>query len=741
MVKVDREGLSGDAVSEPQIGVMNQCVVGVSGIQHAMLPVLGLLLVLVCCILYQRFARNIGHGERAAAAFWALPFAAILIVLAGLCANGLYVSRMRYLGAAVAMVSVGGCLTQLRTLLHGKLASLKGSLSHVIVVARDCILVASSVFVAFMVIELPYNEILASMPLDKALMNLCIIAAAFLALYFVGGRRGALLAVGMLASCAIGLAQYFIALFKSSAIMPSDLLALGTAATVSGGYTYVLGAAQVVCIGLASLAAGLLSFMRPVPVADGPLAARRAKRWLALAREAVGVAIAAGLIIFVMTVNLSDAFGFNRAFWNALVVYREQGFVASFISLAQNSRIEAPEGYTESYAQEVLGAYAARYDEGLGASENRRAAEARFAQEEPSVVVIMNESFADLSIYDGLNAGYPGPEELDEIEGVISKGYVYTSVLGGATCNSEFEFLTGISMGFVGSQNQPYMMYDFSDVSAMPGQFAANGWQTSAIHPNVAFNWNRENVYARMSFDEFYDIESFDADAPVRHAGITDAATYDKVLELLESSDRSQFVFDVTMQNHGGYDAWDLPEDERLDYDVSAIDGMQRGQTSEYISLIAQSEQELTAFLDELEEFDHPVVVVFFGDHQPAMGQTINDAIPGSAEVGTLAHAQRAQQTPYYIWSNYDAAGIGGVPIERDLGLYSLGAYANHLIGAPLTDYQKAQMVIMDDVPVLNAYGYQGVDGQWYSFGDNSPYDGLIRDLEWFQYLVFAEHL
>lgn len=726
---------------EPQNGVMNQCVVGTSGLLHATLPVIGLLAVLLCCIFYQRIFRDAGRGERAATAFWALPSILILGALAAVCMGGLYVSRIRYLALAVAMVTGAGCATQLRTWAQRKVESLTGAVPHVIALIRDCLLLVLSVFIAFLVIELPYNEVLSEMPSNKVLVNLCIIATAYFALYFMGGRRGVLLSVGMLASCVIGLAQYFIALFKSSAIMPSDLLALGTAATVSGGYTYVIGAAQVVCIGLTAFTVGLLSFMRPLPISSGVLSTGKAKRAMALSREAVGIAIAAALIVFVMTVNMSDSLGFSRSFWNALVVYREQGFVASFISLAQNSRILVPDGYTETSAQDLLDTYVERYDESLGSDEGRIAAEAQFTDEEPTVVAIMNESFSDLSIYNGLNVGYSGPESLSALDGVISKGYVYTSVLGGGTCNSEFEFLTGISMGFVGSQNQPYMMYDFSDISTLTGQYAASGYKTSAVHPNVAFNWNRENVYAGMGFDVFYDIESFDSDAPKRHMGVTDAVTYDKVLEILESSDQPQFIFDVTMQNHGGYDTWDLPDDEELDFDVSGIDGTQRGQTSEYISLIAQSELDTIDFLKELENIERPVIVVFFGDHQPGIGQPINDAIPGSAEIGSLAHAQRVRQTPYLIWSNYEVEGTGSEPIERDLGLCSLAAYANYLVGAPLTDYQKAQMVLMEDVFALNAFGYQGSDGQWYSFDDESGYSDAIRDLEWLQYLVFAEHL
>ena len=39
----------------------------------------------------------------------------------------------------------------------------------------------------------------------------------------------------------------------------------------------------------------------------------------------------------------------------------------------------------------------------------------------------------------------------------------------------------------------------------------------------------------------------------------TDRATYDYVLDLLEADEGPQFVFDVTLQNHGGYDVGACP--------------------------------------------------------------------------------------------------------------------------------------------------------------------------------------
>ena len=37
------------------------------------------------------------------------------------------------------------------------------------------------------------------------------------------------------------------------------------------------------------------------------------------------------------------------------------------------------------------------------------------------------------------------------------------SVMGGGTANSEFEFLTGNSMAFIGTGKYPYQLYDLSE--------------------------------------------------------------------------------------------------------------------------------------------------------------------------------------------------------------------------------------------------------------------------------------
>ena len=64
------------------------------------------------------------------------------------------------------------------------------------------------------------------------------------------------------------------------------------------------------------------------------------------------------------------------------------------------------------------------------------------------------------------------------------------------------------------------------------------------------------------------------ADADTLRGLTTDRATYDYVLDLLEADEGPQFVFDVTLQNHGGYDVGGLSDE--LAVSVPLGDGSRR---------------------------------------------------------------------------------------------------------------------------------------------------------------------
>lgn len=268
----------------------------------------------------------------------------------------------------------------------------------------------------------------------------------------------------------------------------------------------------------------------------------------------------------------------------------------------------------------------------------------------------------------------------------------------------------------------------------MAASFKKLGYDTIAMHPNLATNWGRDVVYPTFGFDRFLDINDFTGADRLRNM-VTDEATYDKIYESLTTNKNPQFFLNVTMQNHGGYETGALPTDMVKHYRVH---GINNPALDEYLALIDESDRAMEKFLEQLSKLDRKVVVVFFGDHQPSIANEYNKLI--TDDPSDLVHQERERTTEYMIWANYDVAGAKKNQ-QLDTSTNFLAADMLQLIGGPLTDLNKAELVMRhSDMPVLNLLGYQDKSGTWNDISTKAaqkagtPAAQLRLDLQTLQY-------
>lgn len=575
-------------------------------------------------------------------------------------------------------------------------------------------------------LEMPSNPTLTQFNLAGLLVEIVVLFIVTCCLHMLFQRSGIGAALSIVLFEFIGIVEYFVVTFKDVPLMASDVLAIGTAAAVSGDYRYQFNSMAIGGITLA-VAVALLVSLTPRPRS-------RAKKDVGR-NVGVAVALAVALVCGVLFVDLTDTFGVTVGGWLPLASYNRQGFVSSFIASVQNLRPEKPRRYSNDAAEETIASYAATYDQTTGASAARAAAQAQFEELHPTVIVVMNETFSDMSIYNELNCGYTGPAFVNSMNDSLYRGSLYVSPYGGGTCNSEFEFLTGLTTAFMGNSVYPYMVYDLSGVENMARQFADMGYVTTAMHPNHAANWNRNVVYEDFGFQTFLELSDFAGSERLR-GRITDAATYDKILDLLEQDSSPQFIFNVTMQNHGGYDSGLIPEDMRVHYPLEGLDEQQQSSLDEFLACINESDRALEEFIGELEQLDRPVVLVFFGDHQPKGARAYNDIV-FAEEPDDVAHEERTRVASYTVWANYDIAGFdpNRLGATRATSTNYLGALTLSTIGAPLTDYQKAELALSERMPLINLMGYADDRGRWYAIARKKGDTGAFRrDLEVMQY-------
>ena len=697
----------------------------------ALIPLAGLAAIIVLAVL---FVRATGRPRPSDVCWLTVPLVA-LVAVAVWCALGLYQDgRTRLLALdAAALVAAVSALCRRRLLKRiDAWTERRGARPWLVRLPLGIAALLACTALGFLALELPYNAIVSEMDRLFALVECLIILAALAALLFLFQRHGAGMALGVGACFLIGLAQFFVGSFKGAAILPNDLFVLGTAAAVSGGYVYAINGGVVLGLACALLAVAASALVVPAAPRTATLRARIGRVGANLAASA---ALLAALVAGVTIPNYFDDLGVGMYYWYSFDYYRRQGFITTFVAVAQDLPVPVPEGYTTEAAVELERAYAARYDETRGQDEGLRAAREQFAETQPTVICIMNETFADLSLLDGDTWGYEGPTRYNATTGRLMSGDLFVSVHGAATCNTEFEFLTGVSLPYLGDGKYPYSLYDLTGVPNLALQFSELGYATTAMHPNYASNWNRDRVYEALGFDRFLTIDDFEG-AEQFHSGVSDEATYDRVLELLEQDSGPQLIFDVTMQNHSGYDQsniGDVPQ-----YSVEGFTEGQNAQLSEYIACIEESDRALEEFLAELEGLDRPVVVIFFGDHQPKLSKDLCDVLYGTDE-DALTRNQRLYYTTYSVWANYDVAGSGQDGERASTSISYLAAEALEAIGAPLSDFQKAQLVASEEIPLLSLAGAQLADGTWVTTDDEAALPAAYDDMAQITYLEFAD--
>ena len=487
-------------------------------------------------------------------------------------------------------------------------------------------------------------------------------------------------------------------------------------------------------------------------------------------------ACAVGVWQCVEKVDYRNDFDVQLDYWDLRNSYREHGFLISFVTAFQDLRIQMPEGYSDEEALKLQSRLAQRYDTELAPA--REVAIEHFERKHPSVIAIMNESYSDLSLFQDLHDGYTGTyvtRELQESPARSLAGWLTMSVHGGGTCNSEYEFLAASSMGFLGSGMYPYQQFSFAKMFTVPYAFKKLGYGTWGMHPNYPGNWNREFVYADMGIDRSLFIDDFEG-SELFHSFVSDRATYKRALDIIEASEEPQFVLDITMQNHGGYDTGSIPDSQMASVHPDFLDDADTLVLNEYLSCIRESDEALEYLLGELESLDEPVAVVFFGDHQPSMSRDYNDLLfPDESE---LIHKARITKAPYFIWTNYDvdragkvgqaiasgaaqqtaksdaeekASASGATKAQENVfsddafstmsSAIFLGAQLFEAIGAPLDDYQKALLVLHEQVKAVNTNGYCDADGVWHDLADDESQDSPYHQLRVLHYLNVVRNL
>ena len=529
----------------------------------------------------------------------------------------------------------------------------------------------------WMVEILNENDVFSDLYGWQVLMNLIWYYIWFVLCRLVLGRRRRAAAFAVSVCFLVGLVNHYVLRFRGRILFPADLTAWKTAANVADAFDFSMDLAMEEALILLVAYLGMVLFCPPQ---------RR--------RDKMPKPLGAGLILFILGYNFTF---FGTGALPALGIYTQQwvtqanGFLLNFTVAMRYSSVDKPEDYDHDTVLELM----EEYPTVAGDPE---------VIQPVNLIVIMNESFADMTIFENLGASEDPTPFLHSLEENTVKGWMYSPVTGGGTASVEFEYLTGFATIFQPPHTVAYQLYAEEGMPSLAALAGTEGYESTAFHPYQSSGWNRPIVYSDMRFDHQLYQEDVPAPYLIRHY-ISDQSDYEKLYEITdgEQGDRT-FIFNVTMQNHSSYaQGWNnlektitLPQAQK-DADYTA---------EQYLSLMKASDDALRELIQHYSQCGEPTMIVFFGDHQPPLKNAFYELLYGKKlSERTTEELMKQYATPFFIWTNYDIQEREDVVISPNY----LGVLTAQMAGLPLTGYMNFLSQLYEELPVITPVGL--IDG------------------------------
>jgi phosphoglycerol transferase MdoB-like AlkP superfamily enzyme len=492
--------------------------------------------------------------------------------------------------------------------------------------------------------------------------------------------------------------------FRGTPVSIADIWATGTALSVSSEYRLFINADML----------SSLNFLVLLIIVSRVLLIRPTRFKLPLRIGFAIFTLALGYAINAWSLNL----GVGNLGYNGFAISASNknfGTLATFFIESRQIIVSPPDDYSNEAAEEILA----------------NAGTAQGTEQSPNVVVIMNEAFSDYGeIMDVQPSADPLPYWHSLTDNAVG-GDLLVPVTGGGTSYTEYEMLSGFGGGVFKPSFNHYLRGIRDNTYSIAWDFKKLGYTNIAIHPFWASCWNRESVYPRLGFDDFISGEDFAGKQAVDNDSgyiidstdmgdidyvrdyASDKESFNKIIEQFQNKEDGEklFVFNVTVQNHGGYSY----EGDNFEYKITSKNHDSTA-VNQYLSLLKYTDDAYKELIEYFKDYPEPTVVLMFGDHQP--GIVGLDPTEQYAYLGDYA----AYITNYKIWANYPLPDdlTGGTTSSELLSLKLKQA-----AGLPFNEWDCFRQSLGKHFLGVSLYGYAQ------NKEDNVIYNGeLTKDEE-----------
>lgn len=411
--------------------------------------------------------------------------------------------------------------------------------------------------------------------------------------------------------------------------------------------------------------------------------------------------------------------------WIEKDAYVARGGTYPFLYSIQKAYVPSPENYSKKAAGSILASY----------SEDPIPEDQKV-----NVIFVMYEAYADLSRELGDRLVQDPYVNYHKIMNESYYGKIVTNTYGGGTITTERCVMTGFS-----NLSYHYRHPCWSYIR----YFSDNGYVTEGSHGGHETFYNRVNVNANLGFDQYYFIENHYSELcdwyPADYIFLPEITRLSK--EQIDAGN-NLFSFNVTFQNHGpystelaeGYTEYVTKED-LSDEDYAIINN--------YLAGIADTDYHMMNMVDSFRSYENPVVLVFFGDHKPSLGNngdTYNAlGIPVFGNDNDDESFYNTYQTEYLIWANDAAKTKLNKSFEGEGPTISPCFLMNLLFeqcGWQGPAYMKLTDEVLLEMPVIFVKNKYLVDGELINKDELSETDKtLLNKMDQVQYYLGNDYV
>lgn len=503
--------------------------------------------------------------------------------------------------------------------------------------------------------------------------------------------------------CVYSIANYYVIKFHGSPLYPSELINIKTAEDVVLSYDYEITRVIIIILILSVICT--FAIIRLVP-------SGKTKRLGIVSFLIISILVGVTGITFLKPSAKAWAPWRYRILANGYVV-------ESIIDIYKwKNPFYKPEGYNEDAFK--------RFQKKVDKSNLEKL---------PDIILILNESFYDLTYSVDVETDVDCLELFKNIEGAVY-GYAVAPNIGGGTNDSEFELLTSKSRSIL-RNSAPFTyiengLLERSIVNYLKDGF---GYETTGLHCGNPDNYSRNTAYPNLKFDHIYLGENCFSFGSYGNRKWLDSDNYhDLIKHYEECGDNPRMMFLLTYQNHGGYQQNDSSYDT---IHVKSDYGKLTDDINEYLSSVELSSKAFRELTEYFRKCGRDVVICMVDDHAPSFISELSLNNSGTIESSDISK----HMVPYVIWSNFniDTSFYTEYATMTDLVPMTLKA-AN----IPLSEFYKTVLELHEAVPIrtkertyidreynIGVYGEEDVYRELLDRYYYMEYNSLLSDKEY----------